>query len=161
VIYLGGPIDFVSEYDDESIRGLVVGALVDLELGIFSPARAYPHVRLNPDQREAADLCQVNDHALDICTAAVFVWWEPTMSVGTPVEIHIAIAREKPVLILHNGWMNTSYWARGNDWPIFSPQPEGIAALVHDWFQGWADPVAPELGDWDNSNYEKAEDYPR
>jgi dUTP pyrophosphatase len=100
MIYLAGPIDFVSEQDGKNWREIASGYLGDLAgMATFTPAHAFGGAALgDPDA-----VRDINMAALGRCEAVLAAVWPQTPSWGTPIEIWEAWHQNKAVVIWLGG----------------------------------------------------------
>jgi hypothetical protein len=87
LVYLGGPIDLVSDGERSGWREMMKNELASRGISSFDPAAAF---RYMPHSDDARVLIDINKKAMCSCDFAVFVMGSTMPSVGTPIELYMA-----------------------------------------------------------------------
>lgn len=98
LVYLGGPIDLVSDKDRVNWRWDMKKELIGREISSFDPCSAF---KINPcDKGVAENLVDINKMAMLNCDFAVFVMSREMPSIGTPIELYMASENGLPHVVI-------------------------------------------------------------
>lgn len=110
LVYLGGPIDLVSDTEAKNWRSKFAQDLAAREISSFNPATAFRYCGGSGDSRAAKKLIKINREALLASDFAVFVMDKNTPSIGTPMELLMAE---------ENGIPHVVIWRSGGQLPAY------------------------------------------
>lgn len=121
MVYLGGPVDFVSHTDAVSWRESLTEALMEHKWATYSPVGAIGNGYYGPGR--VIEMCL---SAINICDAMVAKLPDNTKAFGTIREIEYAKALGKPVIVW-SPWADQSIFAY--DLEVVGNQPDVVRWL--------------------------------